>query len=129
MQIIRIDANQNSYSGGNGKPVYEIKAGDRLVITCAQEDTWNLGNGEATNADGSEAQNTFGETQWLPTGTLVGSFDGGQTVFPVGTALESVVTAPETRFKPPTLSLYCYDGESTNMSGSITAYISTHAEG
>jgi hypothetical protein len=51
-------------------------------------------------------------------GTMVGTFDNGNSFFLVGTFCQLSITTNDTQLK-----LYCWDQNKDNNSGAITAYI------
>ncbi len=114
-----VQANENSTTGGIGKSAGTYNRGDLVIISCSQEDEWNLGGlGLKCNANGLKDNKS---PEWsINLGTMVGSIDGGKSFFPVGTLCELTITANVTQ-----LTLYCLDIDKDNNSGGISAEIQT----
>ncbi len=108
----------------------KLQLGDLLIVNLDPKDLWNLSNTDSNwnlNANGVRASN---KTLVDPTsngnfpsfvlarGSLIGTLDGGQTLFPVGTHLEMTV------LNPGSLSLMLWDDNNNNDNrGSLRAFI------
>lgn len=120
-----VRAKENSVSGGVGLNTGIVVApGDLLTISARPDDTWSAGPGPRTsNANG--LGNPTGQNFGVYTrngfaflyGSLIGSLDGGATFFAVGTRMEMTVLAPGR------LSLYYWDSNNADNSGSVTAIV------
>jgi hypothetical protein len=120
-----VKAKENSVSGG--APLVtgiSMKPGQLLTITVPPDDTWSAGADDRTsnaNGLGNPLGGNFGtfnknNFNYLY-GSLVGSLDGGKTFFPVGTRLEMTILAAGK------LSLYYWDSNNQDNSGSVTATV------
>lgn len=120
-----VQAGANSSSGGVGLNTgISVAPGDLLTISANPDDTWTAGPGpRVSNANGLGnplGQNFGTHTQNRFTflfGSLVGSLDGGATFFAVGTRMEQTILAPGR------LSLYYWDANNVDNSGSVTATV------
>jgi hypothetical protein len=119
-----VKAKENCIRFGKGvKTGLVLARGQRLVIKATG--TWSLGEGDRTSdANGlgnPQGGKDFGVHTWNSAqyiyGSLVGSVDNGKTFFPVGTRLDMPVLAPGK------LSLWCWDSNSADNSGAITATV------
>ncbi|MDF5732106.1 MAG: hypothetical protein PUP92_29915 [Rhizonema sp. PD38] len=107
----------------------KLELGDVLIINLDPKDLWNLYSVKRTwdlNANGlwastKELANTCTTNipgSVLVQGSLVGTLDGGTTLFPVGTHLEMTI------LNPGTLSLICWNNDaSIYQIGSLRAFI------
>lgn len=86
-----------------------VSHGQVLVITAGEQDTWshnqNLG---FANANGFPNFLVSLGDYTFPVASLVGSLDGGQTFFPVGTLMQMTV------LRSGTLRLYFWDADFVN---------------
>lgn len=124
-----VRANQNSVTGGVGLNTgISVGLGDLLTISVPPDDTWSAGPGNRTsNANG--LGNPLGQNFGVFTkngfsaqfGSLVGSLDGGNTFFAVGTRMEMTILAPNGH-----LTLYYWDSDNVNNSGSVTATVAVY---
>ena len=123
-----VKAKQNSVSGGS--PVntgIALHPGQLLTICASPDDTWSAGaanrtsnaNGLGNPQGGNFGTFTKGNFSFLY-GSLVGSLDGGNTYFGVGTRLEMTVLAPGN------LSLYYWDINNADNSGEVTAIVAVN---
>ncbi|MFO0795137.1 MAG: hypothetical protein U0586_13885 [Candidatus Brocadiaceae bacterium] len=130
--IINVDAKLNSVSGGIGKTTgLMVVPGKLYVISVDKRDTWNLssndpnynvnanGVGNPYGNNGIQQSSTKGAFTFL-NGSLVGSLDGGVTFFPVGTKMEM------TALRSGPLTLYCWDSDNYNNSGSVAADVEVY---
>ena len=125
---VRVSAKWNSVSDGRGAETgLYVEQGQLLVIHADASDTWSLGSGRRTcNANG--LGNPLGQDFGVYSlgdfecvyGALVGSLNQGQTFFGIGTYL--VMTA----LLSGDLTLYCWDSNSNDNDGEITAYIQVY---
>ncbi|HEV3455983.1 MAG TPA: hypothetical protein VHG32_05450 [Thermoanaerobaculia bacterium] len=123
-----VKAKENSVSGG--APVntgVAVQPGLLLTITVPPDELWSAGTGDRkSNANGlhNPLGGDFGTFDKGPFaflyGSLVGSLDGGKTFFPVGTRMEMTVLAKGN------LSLYYWDVNHDDNSGSVTATVETY---
>ena len=121
-------AKENSVSGG--VPLFtgiKLSKGELLTISVSPDDTWSAGSENRTsNANG--LGNPLGGDFGVFTrngftflyGCLVGSIDDGKTFFPVGTRLEMTILAPGH------LSLFYWDTNNHDNSGSVTATVAVY---
>lgn len=123
-----VKAKENSVSGGSPLNTgLSLAPGQILTICVSPDDMWSAGSGQKTsNANG--LGNPFGNDFGTFTnngfsflyGSLVGSIDGGQTFFPVGTRLEMTILGPGE------LSLFYWDSNNSDNTGSITATVAVY---
>lgn len=122
---VRVSARRNSVGGGTGAQTdVFVEPGQLLMIHVDPADTWSAGTGNRTsNANGlgnplggNFGVYSLGDFEFLY-GSLVGSLDGGQTFFGVGTYLAM------TALQPGELSLYYWDSNREDNSGEVTAYV------
>lgn len=122
-----VQANQNSVSGGQPMVTVSVKPGQLLTISASPDDTWRAGaanrtsnaNGLGNPQGGNFGLFTKGDFSFLY-GSLIGSLDGGKTFFPVGTRLEMTILAPGQ------LTLYYWDVNNQDNSGSVTATVAVY---
>jgi hypothetical protein len=124
-----VKAKENSIIGGTALNTgFAVAKGDRLIIKAAEDDTWACGGGDMTsNANGLIAGNKYGGVYGtmpapttggsFPFGSLVGSLDGGQSYFLIGTTFDAAVA------QAGTLCLCFWDGNSEDNIGSITVSV------
>jgi hypothetical protein len=123
-------AKQNSISGGVGLDTgLKVSKGQHLSISVDAKETWSAGNGPRTsNADGlgNPLGKNFGNYNKLGSsflfGSLVGSLDGGKTVFLVGTHWQGEIP------NDGVLSFYYWDSNSSNNSGSVKVNVQLESE-
>ena len=146
---ITVDAVNNSISGGQPCVVEfggSLAYGDVLTVEAQATDTWSFNAGATpTNADG--AMVTFGPdnrevtidwSQFSPVspvnppagsnasayrfgvGCLVGSMDGGNSFFAVGTRFSTTYMGGTSPTAPSSLALYYWDGYTPDNDGTIT---------
>ena len=126
---VNVRANSTSLAPGNGSPVdIDFNFGDLIVINCNPEDTWKLAIGGEdplkTNANGLQGHTIITPNgQVFRAGTMVGSFDNGNSFFPVGTLVKVKALEGE----PPSLTLWCADSDNENNQGVITADVTTYS--
>ena len=115
-----VQAKENSRSGGTGKDAGTYSRGCLVIISSSLEDTWALGQGQnlTCNANGIKNSKSSNGRQTFNNGTLVGSIDGGESFFPVGTHCQLTITTNNTQLK-----LYCWDSDKDNNNGAISVYI------
>lgn len=122
---VNVSAKANSVSGGVGADTgVFVQPGETLIISVDPADVWSLGTGSRTgNADGlgNPLGGDFGTFSrggfTFRFGTLVGSLDGGQTFFRVGTSLTLPVR------QQGTLTLYCWDSNNGDNLGALSVDI------
>ena len=121
---VGVNANGNSAAGRNGVRVGNFRAGDVIRISCSESEQWNLNIGSgrwSCNANGRP--NTplpmEGNHQIFQAGALVGSLDGGQTFFSVGTLAVITVCSYLSTDQEAELTLYCWDINDADNSGTI----------
>ncbi|WP_162555957.1 hypothetical protein [Reichenbachiella versicolor] len=120
VEYFDVYAMENSVTGGVGLSVGTFYPGDKITITCAEDDFWYwIVSSSFTNANGASGDlwSIFGFQFRLL--SLVGSFDGGITYFKVGTNFETIVDSDE----PVELTLYAWDVDFANNSGFVTASV------
>lgn len=125
-----VKAKENSVSGGVPLATgIMLQKGEILTVSVSPDDKWRAGVGKReSNANG--LSNPFGDDFGYFThngfsflyGSLVGSLDGGQTFFPVGTDLEMTILSP-----PGKLTLYYWDVNNGDNSGSVKATVARYA--
>lgn len=123
-----VDAKNNSVSGGVGLNTnISVKPGQLLTISVPPDDTWSAGAANRTsnaNGLGNPLGGNFGtftkNGSVFLFGCLVGSFDGGQTFFAVGTRLEMTILGPGR------LSLFYWDSNNQDNTGSVTATVALY---
>jgi hypothetical protein len=125
-----VNAKENSVSGGVPLQTgINLSAGNVLSINVSPDDLWSSrpdGSRGTSNANG--LGNPFGDNIGTFTksgytflfGSLIGSLDGGQTFFPVGTKLEM------TMLGPGRLSLFYWDSDNQNNGDAVTATIAVY---
>ena len=123
-----VKAKENSVS--RGVPLQTgiiLSKGEVLTISVSPDDTWSAGaDNRTSNANG--LGNPLGGDYGLFTkngfsflfGSLVGSLDDGKTFFPVGTRLELTILSPGR------LSLFYWDSNNQDNSGSVTATVAIY---
>lgn len=118
--VYSVQAKENSVSGGVGKVAGIYERGNFIVITCDLSDKWSLQPEPPLicNANGLDNSRSSTKGQTFNNGTMVGSIDGGNSFFPVGTRCELTITTDFTN-----LTLYCWDSDNNNNSGAINANI------
>lgn len=124
-----VQAKQNSVSGGAPMNTgIVLKPGQLLTVSVPADDTWSAGPANRTsNANGLGNPlggnfGTFAKGAFVYLyGSLVGSLDGGQTFFGVGTRLEMTILAPGK------LSLFYWDSNNADNTGSITATVAVYS--
>jgi len=124
-----VKAKENSVSGGAPMNTgISLHPGQFLTIKASPDETWSAGAANRTsNANGLSNPlggnfGTFSKNGFTYLyGSLVGSVDGGQTFFPVGTNLEMTVLGPGQ------LSLFYWDINNQDNSGSVTATVSVYS--
>jgi hypothetical protein len=129
---VAVDAKRNSTAlgTGNGSLVdIDLSFGDLIVINCNPEDTWRLARGAedplSINANGfNDRSITTQSEQVFRSGAMVGSFDNGNSFFPVGTLVQIKVLEGE----PASLTLWCADSDNQNNQGTITAQVTTYSQ-
>ena len=123
-----VKAKENSVSGGLPMNTgIALHPGQLLTICASPDDTWSAGvanrtsnaNGLGNPQGGNFGTFTKGNFSFLY-GSLVGSLDGGNTYFGVGTRLEMTVLAPGN------LSLYYWDINNADNSGEVTAIVAVN---
>ena len=147
MSTIQVDAKANSIADGNAavftfsKPV---EIGDKIFVTVPISDFWKSGNsGRSIGADGvpvddgvpnwssvdpktpkaNRVPNTPNAVNYqFAVGCLVGSLDGGNTFFSIGTNFQMTVLSGEA----DSLSLYFWDINNNDNSGTITANVEVY---
>lgn len=124
-----VKAKQHSVSGGVGLNTnLNLQPGQLLVISVDPRDTWSAGaadrtsnaNGLGNPMGGNYGQFTRGSQSFLY-GSLVGSLDGGQTFFGVGTTLTMTVLTQGM------LNLYFWDSNNQDNSGEIRVVVSLYS--
>ncbi len=123
-----VKAKENSVSGGVPLQTgISLSKGELLTISVSPDDTWSAGaDNRTSNANG--LGNPLGGDFGLFTkngfsflfGSLVGSLDDGKTFFPVGTRLELTILSPGR------LSLFYWDSNNQDNSGSVTATVALY---
>lgn len=120
-----VNAHANSVSGGVPlDTAIAVAPGDLLTITADPNDVWTGGTGPRTsNANGlgnpygsSFGTYTRGGATFLY-GSLVGSLDGGNTFFAVGTHMAMTILVPGR------VSLVYWDSHRADNSGAVTANV------
>ncbi len=119
-----VQARENSVSGPRGQNIGTFNRGDVLSINCSPEDSWNIAsNQEPARCNALGLANFLlpieGKAQTLNAGALVGSFDEGQTFFPIGMRLQMTIIEDNT-----TVKLYCWDINDEDNSGGISTQVS-----
>lgn len=132
---INVDAKENSTTGGTGKKSGKFLLGQIITIQCSESDTWNILNHESkyeVNANGTDFNKAKMGNQAVNTGTLVGSFDDGKHFFPIGLKKQITVFPPfvpisldNYNFKEAELTLWCWDTDNYNNSGTINVTINS----
>ncbi|WP_089720933.1 hypothetical protein [Candidatus Entotheonella palauensis] len=130
-KVVKVEAQANSTTGGHLLDTgMEVKTGQTLRVRALFNDTWSADSGgRISNANG--LGNPKGETFGLYTangfsflyGCLVGSLDGGKTMFPVGTEM-----IMQNLGATGTLSLGYWDSDHSNNSGSVSAEVTVSGE-
>lgn len=125
---VTVGAKRDSTARGteSGAQVGPIAIGDMVVINTNPKDTWNVSSGSAqyeVNANGSPDSISSRNKQNFRNGSLVGSLDGGDTFFAIGTRAQVMVLAATDNGKNPNLRLYCWDSDFENNSGEIEVHI------
>ena len=123
-----VKAKENSVSGGVPMDTgIALKPGQLLTISVPADDTWSAGAANRTsnaNGLGNPLGGNFGtftkNGSVFLYGSLVGSVDGGQTYFAVGTRLEMTILGPGR------LSLFYWDVNNQDNTGSITATVALY---
>jgi hypothetical protein len=123
-----IDAKNNSLTGGTPLSTgITVGPGDLLTVSVPSDDTWSAGaanrtsnaNGLGNPLGGSFGTFAKGPFQFLY-GSLVGTIDGGNTYFAVGTRLEMSI---QVKGK---LELVYWDMNNADNSGCIHATIEVY---
>lgn len=126
MSLITLNAKTNSISNPDfqGASAGFFTPGSVATISCNPNDEWEISAGgiHECNADGVEGAPFIFKEQSYRAGAMVGSFDGGNTFFPVGVNTEVRVLSPGTRDNAE-LTLYCWDSDWANNSGNIAATV------
>lgn len=126
--VFTVKAKENSVTGGIGLNTgINAQPGQLLVINVDPRDTWSAGiadrtsnaNGLGNPLGGNYGLHTRGSQSFL-FGSLVGSLDGGNTFFSVGTNLTMTVLTSGT------LTLYYWDSNNNDNSGQVRVVISTY---
>jgi hypothetical protein len=121
----QVRAKENSITGGTPLDTdIRVNPGDLLVITASPADTWRAGpddrtsnaNGLGNPLGGAYGLYASGSHRFL-FGSLVGTFDDGQTYFGVGTYLAMTILTEGV------LKLVYWDGFSDDNSGSVRATV------
>ncbi|PRQ03308.1 hypothetical protein ENSA5_16980 [Enhygromyxa salina] len=127
--VFTVKAKANSITGGKGLNTgITVGPGQLLVVSADPNDQWSAGSGpRRSNANG--LGNPLGQNFGLHThaggqsflfGALVGSLDGGETFFGVGTYLVmTVLTKGE-------LSLYYWDSNNHDNSDQIRVVVNMY---
>jgi hypothetical protein len=123
-----VDAKNNSLSGGTPLNTgIVVGPGHLLTVSVPSDDTWSAGAGPRTsnaNGLGNPLGNNFGTHPKGPFkflfGSLVGTLDGGNTYFSVGTRLEMSIQVRGT------LELVYWDVNNGDNTGSITATVEVY---
>lgn len=114
-------ANDNSIAGGTGVSVGSFLIGEAIVFTSDPNDTWEMSPGDLiVNADGAKDPLATAGGLTSGVGLLVGSWDNGVTFLAIGVSEEVVVPADAS------LTLWCFDSDKDNNSGSITVSVQTY---
>lgn len=123
-----VDAKTNSVSGGVPLNTnISLKPGQLLTVSVPPDDTWSAGaanrtsnaNGLGNPQGGNFGTFTKGDFTFLY-GSLIGSLDNGKTFFAVGTRLEMTILVSGR------LSLYYWDVNNSDNSGSVTATVAVY---
>jgi hypothetical protein len=125
-EIYRVRARENSVSGGTGLNTgLTVSPGQILVVSVDPKETWGAGGGDrVSNANGlgNPLGGDFGQykrgAQSFLYGSLVGSLDGGQTFFGIGTHLVMTVLTSGT------LTLHFWDSNNQDNFGRIRVIVS-----
>jgi hypothetical protein len=123
-----VKAKENSVSGGVPMDTgITVAPGQLLTISVALDDTWSAGADNRTsnaNGLGNPLGGNFGtfpkNNSVFLFGSLVGSFNGGTTYFPVGTRLEMTILGPGK------LSLFYWDSNNQDNTGDVTATVAIY---
>ena len=124
-----VKAKENSVSGGTGLQTgVSVTPGQLLTISVPPDDTWSAGAANRTsnaNGLGNPLGGNFGLYTKAPFsflyGSLVGSLDNGSTFFAVGTHLDMTI------LNPGRLSLYYWDVNNADNTGSVTATVAVYS--
>lgn len=135
---VEIDAAKNCSINGVLAEKIALKEGQLLTVNVDTSKTWSHNNSSKVNANGispdtNKVNGFYRETQAqvektrlykfeFALGSLVGTLDGGQTYFPVGTHLEMTI------LKDGDLSFVFWGGDAQTNVGSLTANIEVQAE-
>jgi hypothetical protein len=127
---VYVNAERNNVIGKNGAQAGTFVAGQVITISCDPADKWNINTGNGVsrcNANGFNnlpvAPPNFGQT--FLAGCVVGSFDGGNTFFSVGTKTEITICAAMPGTDSVDLTLYCWDSFHTDNEGEISVSVAT----
>jgi len=137
-KTINVLALDNSIGDGKSKvgvSIGEVPLGSIITIECSPDKQWKIDRGGVgpnpaipRNANGFGAdkfekmyvQKDPNGRQYFRDGTLVGSFDGGHTLFSVGTYLKMTVNnVADSQLNKAELTLHCFDTYSSDNSGKI----------
>jgi hypothetical protein len=127
--IVRAKDNSTAKIPMTGASAGTIAPGSLVSIRCSKTDEWEISEGHEgheVNANGVPNEIATLGNQTFSYGCIVGSWDGGKTFFPVGTHLDMVACVAKADNSPAELTLYCWDSDFENNSGSIAAEVTTH---
>ena len=124
--IVTVKAKENSTGRTpiTGALAGTYTPGALVRVRCSLTDEWEVAEGEGyeANANGVKTHFTTRGNQIFQSGSMVGSWDGGKTFFPVGTQLDMIVLAAiPGNPNLAELTLYCWDSDFENNSGTIKA--------
>lgn len=118
-----VDAKANSVSGGTLLNTgIKLVPNQLLTVSVPVDEAWFAGPSLNSNANGRTTAPVFthkGLTAF--SGSLVGSLDGGNSFFGIGTRLEMSILIPS-----GILSLGYWDSDNFNNSGSVTATVAVY---
>ncbi|HCQ17140.1 MAG TPA: hypothetical protein DIU20_12805 [Cryomorphaceae bacterium] len=134
-QKVIVHARDNS----TGKPQITGASGGRyalgsvLVINCSDDDEWEISEGGLHEVNANGVPDELIPSSALPgefqAGCMVGSLDGGQTFFSVGTCLRMrILGGTKVEGNQVDLTLYCWDSDYENNEGRITATVSSEVD-
>jgi hypothetical protein len=130
---VKVAAKDNSVTGGvgaKGNAKITVTPGQRLIITVDPKETWSANPNADRTSNANGLGNPLGSAKYglyqkncqkLPYGALVGSLDGGNTFFAVGTYLEMTILVPGE------LTLHYWDENNFDNGGSIRASVKSYA--
>jgi hypothetical protein len=126
-QVFTVQANNHSVSkpsfpGAGFNTHITVTRGQLLVITAAKPDTWSIDPDPIyfSTANGLPDFPITLENFTFAIGSLIGSLDGGNTFFAVGTLMQMTV------LHPGTLRLYFWDVDFENNVGSMRVEVKVY---